>query len=47
MPMKTSISTPSQNKPDPKPRGSKKPIGPATRAWMTQERLFRDMLATF
>ena len=35
------------NKPEPKPKGSKKPIAPATQAWMIQDRLFRDMVATF
>lgn len=45
--MKAINNSPSQYKPEPKPKGKKKPIGPATRAWMTQERLFRDMVSTF
>ena len=45
--MKAKDSTTNTPKPKPAPKGKKKSIGPATRAWMVQERLFRDMVATF
>lgn len=45
--MKEKGNTSNTYKQEPKPRVKKKPMGPATRAWMVQERLFRDMVATF
>ena len=45
--IKAKESTNNTPKPKPTPKGKRKPIGPATQAWMVQERLFRDMVATF
>ena len=46
--MKEKGNSSNTHKQEPKPKGKKKkPMGPATRAWMVQERLFQDLIATF